>query len=106
MSSSSSSSSSKVCKKLINKKTATPVRGPFGQRHDPETGSVYRDFPRIVRPTDPGSPPSVNSPSTTTIQKSFDKQKGVQNEEDNNSQQQWHSSIKEQITQVVETQAS
>jgi len=103
---SSSSSSSKVCKKLINKKTATPVRGPFGQRYDPETGSVYRDFPRIVRPTDPGSPPSVNLPSTTTIQKSFDKQRGVQNEADNNSQQKWHSSIKEQITQVVETQAS
>jgi hypothetical protein len=93
----SSSSSSKVSKKPINKKTATPIRGPFGQRYDPETGSVYRDFPRIVRSADPGSPPSVNPPVPNTIPKSFDKQKNLQNTTETNYQQEWHASVREQI---------
>ena len=92
-----SSSSSKVSKKPINKKMATPVRGPFGQRYDPETGSVHRDFPRIVRSADPGSPPSVNPPVPNTIPKSFDKQKSLQNTMETNYQQEWHASVRQQI---------
>jgi hypothetical protein len=40
--------------------------------------------------------PIFNPPTPNTIQKSFDKQKGTQNEVDN-PQQQWHASIKERI---------
>jgi hypothetical protein len=92
----SSSSSSKVSKKPVNKKTATPIRGPFGQRYDPETGSLYRDFPRIVRSADPGSPPSMNPPVPNTIPKSFDRQKTLQNTAET-YQQEWHASVRDQI---------
>jgi hypothetical protein len=84
------SSSSTVSKKPINKKATTPVRGRPGLRYNSD-GSVHRDFPRIARPTDPSSPPAPNA-----IQKSFDNQKGTQNEVDN-PQQQWYASIKERI---------
>jgi hypothetical protein len=42
------SSSSKVLsiKPKINKKAASPVRGPFGQKYNPD-GSIYQDYPRI-----------------------------------------------------------
>jgi hypothetical protein len=75
-SSSSSKASSKVpSKKPVSKKTATPVRGPFGLSYTP-TGTVYcENYPRIIRPTDPGSPPGVNPPISNTIPKSFEKQK-------------------------------
>jgi hypothetical protein len=93
-----SSSSQAPSKKPINKKTATPVRGPFGQRYDPESGSVYREhYPRIVRPVDPGSPPSVNPPVPNTIPKSFATQKNLQNTSDTNYQQEWHSAVRQQI---------
>jgi hypothetical protein len=71
-----SSSSQVSSKKHINKKNATPVRGPFGLRYSPD-GSVHRDNPRIFRPTKPGSPSTVNPPTPNAIQKSFDKQKEI-----------------------------
>ena len=76
------SSSSKVLsiKPKINKKAAIPVRGPFGQRYNPDD-SIYQDYPRIGS-TDPGSPPNVYPPTPITIPKSFEKQTVNQNEED------------------------
>jgi hypothetical protein len=93
-----SSSSSKVpSKKPISKKAATPVPGPFGLKYHPGV-SVYReDYPRIIRSTDPGSPPGVYPPTLNTIPKSFEKQIEIQNESAENTQQEWHASAREQI---------